>query len=271
MMKWKCATTKYVSVSRLVERDRREHDPGQAADHEEDDEAADEEQRRVEASACRSLTVISHAKIWIVDGITTIIEAAAKKMSVVVGEPGREHVVRPDAEADERDEQLGHRDERERDHPAPRERRDDRRRDPEGGQDDDVDLGVAEDPEEVLPEQRLAAVRRRRRSGSRACAAARGRRRSTVSGGSAKISAKRRREDREAEERHAVQRHAGRAQLEDRDDEVDRADRRGDAVEDQPERVEVDVAARGRTASARAARSRTSRRSAPAPAGSSRR
>ena len=104
-------------------------------------------------------TVSSQAKIWIVDGITTIIDAAAKKTSVDRRQAGREHVVRPDAEADERDEQLGERDERERDHPPPRERRDDRGRDPERGQDDDVDLGVAEDPEQVLPEQRVAAVR----------------------------------------------------------------------------------------------------------------
>ena len=33
------------------------------------------------------LTVNSHAKTWIVDGITTIIDAAAKKTSVAVGRP----------------------------------------------------------------------------------------------------------------------------------------------------------------------------------------
>ena len=54
---------------------------------------------------------------------------------------------------------LGERDERERDHLAARERRDDRGRDPERRQDDDVDLGVAEDPEQVLPQQRVAALR----------------------------------------------------------------------------------------------------------------
>ena len=32
-------------------------------------------------------TVIVQAKIWIVDGITTVIEAAAKKINVVVGRP----------------------------------------------------------------------------------------------------------------------------------------------------------------------------------------
>ena len=188
-------------------------------------------------------TVSVQAKIWIVDGITTVIEAAAKKIERGRRESGREHVVGPDAEADEGDEQLGERDEREGDHPPPRERRDDRGRDPERRQDDDVDLGVPEDPEEVLPEERQAAVRdveeveaelalqleedqidRQRREGEE--------------------ERERGREVREAEERHPVERHPGRAELEDRDDEVDRRHRRGDAVEDQPERVEVDARAR---------------------------
>ncbi len=73
--------------------------------------------------------------------------------------PVGEHVVRPHAEADEDDEQLGDRDEREGDHLALRERGDDLRRDPERGHDQDVDLRVPEEPEEVLPEQRRAAVR----------------------------------------------------------------------------------------------------------------
>ena len=38
-------------VHLLIERDRREHDPGEAAEDEEDDEAADEEQRRLEDRA----------------------------------------------------------------------------------------------------------------------------------------------------------------------------------------------------------------------------
>ena len=71
---------------RLVERDRGEHDPGEAAEHEEDDEAADEQQRRPEPRRPVT-TVSSQANTWIVDGITTIIDAAAKKTSVVVGSP----------------------------------------------------------------------------------------------------------------------------------------------------------------------------------------
>ncbi len=128
------------------------------------------------------------AKTWIVVGITTIIDRGREEDERHRRHPGREHVVRPDAEADEDDEQLGDRDEREGDHPPLRERRDDRRRDPERGHDEDVDLGVAEDPEEVLPEQRRRRRARRRRSGSRRCAASSRKTRSTVSDGSAKSS-----------------------------------------------------------------------------------
>ena len=152
--------------------------------------------------------------------------------------------MRPDAEADERDEQLGHRDERERDHPPPRERRDDRRRDPERGQDDDVDLGMAEDPEEVLPEQRVAARARRRRSGSRAGAAARGRRSRRVSAGSANRSAN-------ATARIAKQKSGmrfsdmpGARSLKIVTMKLIAAAVDDDAVENQSERVEVDVRAR---------------------------
>src|SRR5207248_5097625 len=111
------------------------------------------------------------------------------------------------------------RDERERDHAVLREGRDDRGRDPERGQDDDVDLGVPEEPEQVLPEERRAAMadveevereaalelekdevdrQRRQREDER----------------------ERDGEDRVDEQGHAVQGHARGAQLEDRRDEV---------------------------------------------------
>ena len=135
------------------------------------------------------MTIVQHqAKTWIVDGMTTIAVAAAKKTIATVGMPGGEHVVRPDAEADEDDEQLGDRDERERLHPPLRERGDDLGRDPERGDDQDVDLGVAEEPEEVLPEERRAAAARRRRSACRRCGRGRAGSCRRVSTGSAKRS-----------------------------------------------------------------------------------
>ena len=103
--------------------------------------------------------VMHQAKTWIVDGITTIAVAAAKKTSVTVGRPVANmwcaqtpkpmKTTSSSAIATSGNATI-------------------RRcvnagmivgRDPEGGDDQDVDLGVAEDPEEVLPEQRRAAVR----------------------------------------------------------------------------------------------------------------
>ena len=151
----------------------------------------------------------------------------------------REHVVRPDAEPDQGDEDLGQGDEREGDHPPPHEGGDDRGRDPERGQDDDVDLGVAEDPEQVLPEDRVAAgedvveveaeqaVALEQEEGD-------GQRRHREDQGEGDG------EEGEAEERHPVDRHPRGPVLEDRDDEVDRRRQARDPVEDQGQRVEVD-------------------------------
>ena len=117
---------------RLVDRDRGERDPGQAAENEEDDEAADEHQRRPELGPAER---DSH-------GPGEDLNRAGNHHHHARGreenerdrwQPGREHVMRPDAEADEGDEQLRERDQRERQHPALGEGGDDRGRDPERG------------------------------------------------------------------------------------------------------------------------------------------
>ena len=135
---------------RLVERDLGEHDPGEAAEHEERDEAADEEQRRPKLRPARRH---GHQPRVDLDRRRDDDHHRRRREDHERRrrEPRREHVVRPDAEADERDEQLGERDERERDHLPLRERGDDGGRDPHRRQDDDVDLWMAEQPEEVLP------------------------------------------------------------------------------------------------------------------------
>src|SRR3546814_11669080 len=73
-------------------------------------------------------------------------------------EADRVHVVRPDEEADEadRDHRVGHAEIAE-DRLA-REGRDDMADDAEAGQDHDVDLGVPEEPEQVLEQDRVAAA-----------------------------------------------------------------------------------------------------------------
>ena len=72
-------------------------------------------------------------------------------------EAGGEHVVRPDAEPEERDDRSREDDGGVAEEGLPREGGQDVRDDAHGREDEDVDLRVAEDPEEVLPEQRVRA------------------------------------------------------------------------------------------------------------------
>ena len=169
------------------------------------------------------VTVSVQANTWIVLGMTTIMLAAAKKTTAISGSPVANmwcaHTPKPmnatssSASATSGNASIF------------------RRANvgmidvaiPNAGSTMMYTSGCAEDPEQVLPEQRVAAVadveeveaglplqleedevdrERRQREDQR----------------------ERRREDREAEERHPVQRHPRRAVLEDRDDEVDRAD-----------------------------------------------
>ena len=75
-----------------------------------------------------------------------------------LGDRGGEHVVRPHEEAEEPDRHGGGRDRPVAEDRLAREHRQDLRDDAEAGQDHDVDLGVPEEPEEVLPQQRRAAL-----------------------------------------------------------------------------------------------------------------
>ena len=86
MMKWKCATTKYVSVSAWSN--------GIAANMIPESPPSTKKTMKppMKSSGARNrgapvATVSSHAKTWIVDGITTSIDAAAKKTSVIVASP----------------------------------------------------------------------------------------------------------------------------------------------------------------------------------------
>jgi hypothetical protein len=110
-------------------------------------------------------------------------------------------------------------------HRLPGEGRDDVADHAEAGQDQDVDLGVAEEPEQVLVEQRVAAAGRRKnvvpklRSVSSMVMA-------PASTGSDSSSRKAVHQHAPHEQRHLVQRHAGRAHVEDGGDEVDGAEDR---------------------------------------------
>ena len=77
-----------------------------------------------------------------------------------LGDRRREHVVRPGQEAEERDRDGRRGDRLVAEDRLSREHRQDLGDDAEAGQHHDVDLGVAEEPEQVLPQQRRAAVGR---------------------------------------------------------------------------------------------------------------
>src|ERR671935_2826451 len=86
MMKWKCATTKYVSVvawSNGIAANMIPERPPSTKN------VMKPPMKRsgVLKSDRPSITVDVHAKTWIVDGMTTIMLAAAKKTSVSVGNP----------------------------------------------------------------------------------------------------------------------------------------------------------------------------------------
>src|SRR3546814_2498707 len=68
--------------------------------------------------------------------------------------------MRPDAEADEAGREHREDDEAITDEFGLRDRRDDHAHHARGGREDDVDLGMTEEPEEMLPKQRIAAARR---------------------------------------------------------------------------------------------------------------
>src|SRR3546814_7179056 len=68
--------------------------------------------------------------------------------------------MRPDAEADEAGREHREDDEAIADEFGLRDRRDDHAHHARGGKEDDVDLGMIEEPEEMLPKQRIAAARR---------------------------------------------------------------------------------------------------------------
>ena len=206
-------------------------------------------------------SVASQLKIFTPVGTAMIIELIMKKSRG--RSAGRPRTCgAPRREARERDPDRRDRDRLVAEDRLAREDRDDLRDDPHRGQDHDVDLGVPEEPEDVLVEDRAAAVRRVEevRAGVAVEQHHRqpGRERRQHEHEQPGVG-----EDRPDEERHPHPGHAGRAHVVDRDDEVDRAGERRDRE---------DVQARGSTgpgrgparAASRASRT-TSSRPAPAP------
>ncbi len=160
----------------------------------------------------------------------------------VDADAGDEHVVRPHHEADHAD--RHHR----VDHAEVAEDRlaaeggDDVADDPEAGQDHDVDFRVAEEPEQMLEQHRIAAAGGVEEGGAEIAV---GDQHGDGAGQhrDRQQQQERRHQHRPDEQRHAVQRHAGRAHVEDRGDEVDGAEQRADAGQMQREQRAVHAGA----------------------------
>ena len=182
-------------------------------------------------------------KIFTPVGIAISIVDAGEDRVGGRAEAGGEHVVRPDAEAEEgdRSQRVDHH--RVAEERLPGEDRDDLGDDAEGRQDQDVDLGMAEHPEEVLPEERITA-------GGDLVEAGAG----VAIHGQQDQGDRDRREGHDdqnlrdqhgpGEDRHAHHAHARSAHVEDRGDEVDAGGDRCDAEHLQADHPEVDMAAR---------------------------
>ncbi|KWT73912.1 hypothetical protein APY03_5763 [Variovorax sp. WDL1] len=211
-----------VAVVRLpVEGQHRHHDAGQAAQHEDEMKAQQEQRGRVRPhlAAPESRNPGEH------------LHAARERDQEARGRSHchrevtharGEHVVDPEREAHEpdagergHDRAIGHQ-------PGARERRDHHRNHARGRQEDDVDLRMPEEPEQVLPQQRVAAapcdeegpvegalyLQQRGRCDHRR---------------KGEDDHQRRHQHGPGEDWHAHQRHAGRAREQDADDELDGA------------------------------------------------
>ncbi len=90
-----------IGVVRLpVERHQGDHDAGQAAEREDEQEAEDEQRGRLNRRRPDAMVAIQ-AKTWMPLGTETAMLAAEKKPSDSSRDAGREHVVHPQAEAEE--------------------------------------------------------------------------------------------------------------------------------------------------------------------------
>ena len=140
-----------------VERQHRHHHAGDPAEQEDQQEADREEHRRREADD--SLPHRRDPREELDAARDRDDEArGGEERQRERGDAGREHVVDPHAEADERDDHECGRDPDVAGEPLPREHRDDHRDHAGGGDEQDVHLGMAPEPEQVLVEQRAAAV-----------------------------------------------------------------------------------------------------------------
>ena len=144
----------------------------------------------------------------------------------VRGHPDRVHVMRPDKESDDPDQhhRINHSEIAE--DGLARERRDNLRDDAERRQNHDVDLRMPEEPEEMLEEDGIAASGRIEK-GRAEVSIGQEHRDCAGKHGDCEQQQERRYQYRPGEEGHLVQRHSGRAHIEDGCDEINGAKHRG--------------------------------------------
>ena len=238
-----------------VDRRRGEHDPADPAEGEYVDHPDRPDHRRREAQVAAP-----HRgdPVEDLDSGRDRDEQRGQREEGQVDRTGREHVVGPHAHRQRPD--GDHREDHEpvAEEGLAREDRDHLADDPEVGQDQDVDLRVAEEPEQVLPQDRAAAQRRVEEGAAEVAVdeqegEADGDRRECEQ------DEDRRHEDAPGEHRHPEHAHPGRPATVDRGQEVDRAEDPGDSDEGDPRRSTGPGPVPAGTSSRRAAHNRSTR------------
>ena len=220
-----------------VDRHDRENEAGEPAHGEHEDKAYGEQHRRLEAhrAAPHGREPVEHLHAR---GHGDQHRCVHEEQDPRSGHTHGEHVVRPHDEREDRDRggRIHHRGIAEQG--LPRERGNHLADDAEAREDHDVDLGVAEEPEDVLEHHRVAAARRveDRRSEVAVGQQHRDRAREHRHHRDEEVG---RDQPRPYEKRHPYERHPRCAHVEDRGDDVDRAHDRGGAHDVEREDREV--------------------------------
>ena len=227
-----------------VERHDGHHHAGQSAQHEDEHEAEDEQQRRQQARPLAPQAADPGEDLHAAgDGDHQA--RAGEEIQRQFRQARRVHVMHPQAKAQKAGQQNGDDDPRVADDP-PRKRADDHRHDAGRRQKNDVHLGMAEEPEQMLPQQMVAALLIVEESRAEIVI---------------QFEQQRRHEQRREREhdhhgrrqpgpgvqRHLVERHARRAQAEDRDRQLRTGGDAGHFRRAEPDDPEVDsLAGEGR-------------------------
>ena len=230
-----------IGISQLpVDRHRRGHEARNPADDEKDDHAG-EDTGTLSCSTGRPTQIVADPRenghrAWNRNDDGRGAEEGQRQ----AGQAGREHVMDPDAESEIIVADGGERHRRVADQRPAAERRQPVGHHAHGRQNDRVDPGVAEHPEQVLPQQRLAACRNIEEMRAEVAVHPKQKEGEADAGTATRLAA-RSGERAPDQDRQAVDRHARRPRARKRDHEIGRSDGGRNAKEDDAERVEIDI------------------------------